>query len=73
MAFPDGTSIEGDQESWKIVSPTGQEFSEGDVVAGLGDDRSEVGGHGELPATCGPPPWNVILGEFRGEGDVLVE
>lgn len=39
MAFPDGTSIEGDQESWKIVSPTGQEFSEGDVVAGLGAHR----------------------------------
>lgn len=60
VAFPEDTSIEGDQESWKVVSPSGQEFTDGDVVQGNSDDRSEVRGHGELPTACGPPPWNVI-------------
>lgn len=60
VAFPERTLIEGDRESWKVISTTRQEFTEGDVVQGNGDDTSEVRGYGKLPTRCGPPPWNVI-------------
>ncbi|MGN7246597.1 hypothetical protein ACTHQ1_02575 [Janibacter anophelis] len=66
VAFPEGTLVDGDRESWKVVSSTRQEFTDGDVVQGGGDHNSDVGGHApeDLPSTCGPPPWNVIVTEL---------
>ena len=66
VAFPDGTSVEGDRQSWSIVSESGDEFTEGDLVMGGGDEDSEMGGFepDALPTECGGTPWVAIVTEL---------
>lgn len=63
IAFPDGTTVEGEGAEWTVVSVDGDRFGEGSQVVGQGviaNQRGLSADWGDLPDDCGPPPWVAI-------------